>query len=141
VLVDQSTGVAPKTEDIGIDPLEFETASSEPSEDPVISQFTMPPLISTFVPSIHGIITLPMRAVRVYTYYLTLPVRYMLSFTPLMSATSPHAKITSEPKTSSSEPEIYDISEKDVDHMSSPTFPENIAADQNALMEVNPVCV
>lgn len=142
-VLEQSVDATPQTEEVGIDPLEAESISSDTTEDPILSHFTMPPLVSTFAPSLHGIITLPMRAVRIYTYYLSLPLRYMLSYTPLMSAPSSptHAKIESAPKSPSSSSEDDD-SEKIMDHMSTSTSThENGIADKNAPTNANPVCL
>ncbi|KAI0095121.1 hypothetical protein BDY19DRAFT_880298 [Irpex rosettiformis] len=140
---EQGVNAMPDTDDRGIDVMEIESELSESSgEDPVISQFSMPPLLSTFTPSLQGIITLPMRAVRVYTYYLTLPVRYMLSFTPLMSAPSPstYAKIENG-STSSSDSREEKISEKSISHVSSFTssHENHVVPFQNASTDVNPV--
>ncbi|KAI0706151.1 hypothetical protein BC835DRAFT_9218 [Cytidiella melzeri] len=144
--LEQSVDATPQTEDIGTDALELEleSTSSDSTEDPIMSQFTMPSLISTFTPSLHGIITLPIRAVRIYTYYLTLPVRYMLSFTPLTStpSASAYATIEMDSSASESEPEEERISEKYMNHMSSSTYTThtNGLADQNAPTDVS-VCL
>ena len=82
-----------------------------------------------------------MRAVRAYTYYLSLPFRYVLSFTPIMPAlsSSAHAKVENE--STSSRDEVN--SENSMSHMSvSTSTHEHATPDENTLhiADVTPVC-
>lgn len=141
-MLEQGVDAVPDTEDQGIDALEVDYASSESSEDPITTKFSMPPLLSTFTPSLHGIITLPMRAVRIYTYYLTLPVRYMLSFTPLVTpVSSPTRARIEDASTKVSDPELENSSEKIVHHMSSfaSSHENHVTPSQNASTDANSV--
>lgn len=132
--LDKGVDAAPQTDDKGIDTFEPEPALSDTSDDSTTSHFSLSPIFSTIAPSIHGIVNLPFRVVRTYTYYLSLPLRYMFSFTPIMTASSPYAKIEAESPPSS--PEVMDISEKSMTHMS-----VSVSTDENTLLaDVTPVC-
>lgn len=137
----------PIVQDIGVDPLELEddTILSDTSEPP--PRVELPAAFPSLIPSLQGIITLPFRAVRVYTYYMTYPLRYVFSFAPTM---------LSSPPTESKRPligtfiEESDSSEKHMNHMNhddyaddmnSPLSPmphENGA--NGILKDINPVC-
>lgn len=141
--LDKAVDAAPQMDDKGIDAFEPEPALSDTSEDSTVSHFSLPN-ISTFAPSFHGLVGLPIRAVRVYTYYLSLPLRYMLSFTPIMStvSTSSHARIEDESESSASSPKDEVDSEQSMTHMSiSTSTHEHAVADENTLLaDVTPVC-
>ncbi|GJE87552.1 hypothetical protein PsYK624_036350 [Phanerochaete sordida] len=102
-----------------------------PTESSVSTHSSLAPMIPSFVPSVHGIVTLPFRAVRIYTYYLSLPLRYMFSFTtPLMPALSDYAAtMQKEPQSPSSRSD----SQNSMDPMS-PSSPSHENANGNASM-------
>ena len=89
-VVEESVDAIPEVADASTDVPEFEVsvAPSETSEDSA-TQTESFPLFPSIVPSIHDLIALPMRAVRTYTYYMALPIRFMFSsFAPSMLATA-----------------------------------------------------
>ncbi len=151
---DFGVNASPDTEEKAIDvfePVVEEVQSVTDSEQP--SESKTPP--STFIPSINDLVNLPLRVVQVYTYYLTFPVRYMLSFVPSMpTALANYADTEYEPKSPVPESPVIEngvngvngvngngISEKHMphmNHMSSPSLHE-LSADEND-MDINPVC-
>ncbi|KIP12554.1 hypothetical protein PHLGIDRAFT_498684 [Phlebiopsis gigantea 11061_1 CR5-6] len=123
-VVEQSVEAIKDVEDKAIDAIELQVTPTTPIVDPLPTH-TIPPLLTSFVPSINGIVSLPFRAVRVYTYYLSLPLRYMFSFgTPLMPALSDYASNMQEPKSPASAGENA-TSEKPMSPMPDFTLPEN----------------
>lgn len=126
-VVEQSVDAVSPVEDKATDTLELELTTSAPSENPTPTHMpaNMPPLFTSFVPSINGLVSLPFRAVRVYTYYLSLPLRYMFSFnTPLMPALSDYASNMQEAPKSPASGENA-MPEKPMNHMDGSTPHEN----------------
>lgn len=112
--------------------LEVERAESITSESSTATHSSLPPILTAFVPSIGGITSLPLRAVRAYTYYISLPFRYVFSFAP-MPALVNYATMNEEPKSPSipvANGEDDDISEKHMHHMN----PSTSAADENSML-------
>ncbi|KAJ3556058.1 hypothetical protein NM688_g2234 [Phlebia brevispora] len=125
-IVEASIDAVPAVEERGVDPLELEpqheVALSETSE-PSSSQSSAPSGLPSFMPSLQGIITLPLRAVRVYTYYMTLPLRYMFSFTPMHTMLSPVPGSLTEEQELSEKHTISMNHAHYASNMSSPTSP------------------
>ena len=123
-VVEQSVEAIKDVEDKAVDAAELQVVPTTPKEDLPLPTHTIPPLLTSFVPSINGIVSLPFRAVRVYTYYLTLPLRYMFTFgTPLMPTLSDYANNMQEPKNPASGSE-KETSEKSMNHMPDSILPE-----------------
>ncbi|CAL1695167.1 unnamed protein product [Somion occarium] len=96
-LVDESILATPSFTETEVDArpdVDEKGIEAAPSEDQIEESdvssphISLPPMFSTVMPSITGLVNFPIRVVRVYTYYLSLPLRYMLSFTPNMSMLS-----------------------------------------------------
>ncbi|THH17764.1 hypothetical protein EUX98_g9059, partial [Antrodiella citrinella] len=81
-LVDEGVSAVPETVEEAIEVMP-PPVEEEEEVKPNITYY-IPAAISSYIPTVNGIVTLPIRAVKVYTYYLTFPLRYMLSFTPNM---------------------------------------------------------
>ncbi|TCD60049.1 hypothetical protein EIP91_010843, partial [Steccherinum ochraceum] len=124
VMVDAGIEAMPETAEMAI-----ETVFVEEEHEPEPTYF-ISPVISSYIPSVNTVINLPVRAVKVYTYYLTYPLRFMLSFTPSMPIPILTEK---QPKS----PEIEEVFlEKDMQPMETmPSMPPMPSLYQNALTE------
>ncbi|KAH8099394.1 hypothetical protein BXZ70DRAFT_1000914 [Cristinia sonorae] len=102
--VDFAVEAVPETTDESIEAI---PVPEEPEIPPVSvsTSYYIPPVISAYIPTVNDVVTLPIRAVKIYTYYLSFPLRYVLSFAP---STMPI-------------PTILSLSEKD----SSPSEPKS----------------
>lgn len=77
-----------------------ETEIQTEASDNTIPHAPTLPIFATVMPSLSGIISLPVRAAIIYTYYLTFPLRYMFSFVSNMPAISSSSESSEdEPKT------------------------------------------
>lgn len=139
-VVEQAVDAAPEVEEKGTDPIEPQDTPLMPGDSVAVPHTPAPPLFTSFIPSVNGLVTLPFRAVRVYTYYLSLPLRFMFSSMPsmpTMPALSDYASsMQSEPKSPSSptSPPQGVAPEQDVNSMNPPS--PHAASPSDAHVEV-----
>lgn len=103
----------------------------------------MLPIFSAVMPSLSGVASLPLKAVFIYTWYLTLPFRYMLSVASAMHSISDTSEsYENEPKTpvpgalDDDETDIY-ISEKPMPSMNT-TMPTNMPSMSTSVIHDSP---
>ncbi|KAI0785092.1 hypothetical protein C8Q75DRAFT_829539 [Abortiporus biennis] len=104
-----------------------------------------PSIFSAYVPSVGDIVSLPIRVIRIYTYYVTYPLRYVLSLAPTIpdiSAMTTHAG--AEKEASSTRPLVpngrQEPQEEHTETCFTSTSSSNSNIENNLLTTISPVC-
>lgn len=105
-----------------------------------------PPLIASLFPAFTGVLYFPLRAVQIYTYYITFPLRFVMSYKPNMpinyaNNTYDHANIDADSTddSSSSIPGSLHSTEDELNGSEKQAYTSSSFA-ENVLTEIPPVC-